>query len=177
MSLDPISIATKGYVCDGCPNPIAIGTWGYVCEVAAAVGGGDPEGAWERIRRRYDAERRRRRPEVVSRETVPVGDELADLEEQIAQLQAELEELRESPLTAIDVDELRRAFAERDTFAAMQAEEIRRDNVIYLAAVRRQMREDELAMMVEIARQRRARLSQQLAVATATVAILFPAEL
>ena len=46
MTLDPISIATAGYVCGGCPDPIAIGTLGYVCAVERAVRGGDPEGAW-----------------------------------------------------------------------------------------------------------------------------------
>ncbi len=31
MTLDPISIATKGYVCGTGPNDIAIATKGYVC--------------------------------------------------------------------------------------------------------------------------------------------------
>lgn len=41
MTLEPISIATKGYVCRFVPDPIAIATKGYVCAVRLVVGGGD----------------------------------------------------------------------------------------------------------------------------------------
>ncbi len=44
MTLDPISIATKGYVCGSGPDDIAIATKGYVCIVAvppARLDGGD----------------------------------------------------------------------------------------------------------------------------------------
>lgn len=43
MTLDPISIATAGYVCGSGPDPIAIATDGYVCFAEAATveeGGG-----------------------------------------------------------------------------------------------------------------------------------------
>lgn len=42
MTLEPISIATKGYVCNFDLDPIAIATKGYVCApVPFAGGGGD----------------------------------------------------------------------------------------------------------------------------------------
>ena len=48
MTLEPISIATKGYVCfngtDYCPDDIAIATKGYVCiadVVVERLNGGD----------------------------------------------------------------------------------------------------------------------------------------
>jgi len=41
MTLEPISIATKGYVCRFVPDPIAIATKGYVCADRFVVGGGD----------------------------------------------------------------------------------------------------------------------------------------
>lgn len=37
MSLAPLSIATKGYVCGGVLRPLAIATKGYVCIVAPRV--------------------------------------------------------------------------------------------------------------------------------------------
>ncbi len=41
MTLEPISIATKGYICNFDPDPIAIATKGYVCAPVFAGGGGD----------------------------------------------------------------------------------------------------------------------------------------
>lgn len=43
FSVDPISIATSGYVCGNGPNDIAVATHGYVCpfiEVIVTPGGG-----------------------------------------------------------------------------------------------------------------------------------------
>lgn len=43
MTLDPVSIATRGYVCGTGPDDIAIATMGYVCsstEFQVPVGGG-----------------------------------------------------------------------------------------------------------------------------------------
>jgi hypothetical protein len=40
MTLEPISIATKGYVCNFDLDPIAIATKGYVCAPVPFVGGG-----------------------------------------------------------------------------------------------------------------------------------------
>lgn len=39
--LEPISIATKGYVCTFSPEPIAIATKGYICVIRFVGGGGD----------------------------------------------------------------------------------------------------------------------------------------
>lgn len=47
MTLDPISIATRGYVCGAGPDDIAIATMGYVCsetEFRVPVGGGSSGG-------------------------------------------------------------------------------------------------------------------------------------
>jgi hypothetical protein len=35
--VDPLSIATHGYVCDELPNDISIATHGYVCDVDGVV--------------------------------------------------------------------------------------------------------------------------------------------
>lgn len=50
MTLNPISIATKGYICDGCPRPIAIATKGYVCIEALGGGGAAPLAFMARLR-------------------------------------------------------------------------------------------------------------------------------
>ena len=174
MTLEPISIATAGYVCGEGPDPIAIAHLGYVCEAEAQVIGGDPDGAWARARAYYERRRRARRAERPP-EPVRVEEELDDIDEIVAELEAELAALErtDAALLRLELEELQAAYREREIFAAMQAEEIRRDNVIYLQAVRAQMRMERLQMMLEYARQRRARLSDELAVVTATVAILF----
>ena len=178
MTLDPISIATAGYVCGEGPDPIAIGTLGYVCEGEVAVRGGDPEGAWEKARRQFERFRRQRREAHVSHETpVSPTEHLDELDRIIEEIEAELAALRESELAQLDLAELSAAFAERQRFTELTDEAIDRDTVIYLEAYRRQMREDELAFNLEVARQLRVRLQNNLAVATATVAILFPTKL
>ncbi len=44
MTLDPIAMATRGYVCGPGPDPISIATYGYVCVLVAVEEGrfGDP---------------------------------------------------------------------------------------------------------------------------------------
>lgn len=37
MNLEPIAIATRGYVCSGAPDDIAIATQGYACVVQAVT--------------------------------------------------------------------------------------------------------------------------------------------
>lgn len=70
MTLDPISIATTGYVCGSGPEPIAMATRGYVCFAELPTptegGGGGGPGA------------RRRTPHgnviLPYREPIPIGD-------------------------------------------------------------------------------------------------------
>lgn len=56
MTLNPISIATKGYVCGGCPRPLAIATKGYVCFAAVIGGGGKSDNAAFLLRIKEDDE-------------------------------------------------------------------------------------------------------------------------
>ncbi len=178
MTLDPISIATAGYVCGGCPDPIAIGTLGYVCAVERAVRGGDPEGAWGD---RYAYFRRRQRQlreseRTVSRETpAELVEEIDWLDEVITDLEEQLAAIRleDTTLLKLDLAALEEAQRERELFEQMRVEEITRDNVVYLAAWRAQRKEDELARLIEIGRQIRRQLQDEVAVATALVAILF----
>lgn len=37
MTLDPISIATAGYVCGGNPNSLSIATRGYICTAVQVI--------------------------------------------------------------------------------------------------------------------------------------------
>lgn len=59
MTLDPISIATMGYVCGDCPDPIAIATLGYVCPGVVDVGL-DGSGSSQRSRHLLSLEELRR---------------------------------------------------------------------------------------------------------------------
>lgn len=178
--LDPICISSEGQIAPTGLQDFALSTYGIVC-LAPAVGGGDPEGAWggarrqfERIRRARQLERAREQQDV-SREKRLVEEELDDLDEVITELERELALIRDQqgPILSIDIAALQEAMREKQAFQRMRDEEIRRDNLIYLNAVREQRRAEEMARVIQIARDLRKRLNEELAVAAAIAALLF----
>lgn len=72
MTLDPISIATSGYLChlndagtQRCPDVIAIATHGYICEVGGVLDGSGTSARARRIHEELQRDIRRDDEEIV----------------------------------------------------------------------------------------------------------------
>ena len=179
-AFDVFSVLTKGYACGlGTTGyqAFALMSKGYLCDVAVRRGG-DPKGAWGNARSYFERQRRQRdlaRGRVTRETSDDLQTEIDVLELALEELALELSNIRvqDTPLLQLDLVALQAARAERDAFAGMQIEEIRRDNVVFLKAFRAQARADELARLLEIGRQIKRQLQDELAVAIAIIAILF----
>lgn len=173
--LDPICLSTEGAITSQTTiQDFALSTAGTVC-FPVVVGGGDPEGAWERIRRNYE---RTRRPGQRQVEVAAVEDQARNLSLDMAEVNQAIEDmdLRRAELEAdevllrLEVNELARNARQRD----VEQEQARRENVIFLAAVRAQREHAELLEHLEEARRLRVRLANEVAAMLAVMAIFFP---
>lgn len=147
--LDPLCISTRGEVTPTGLQPFALTTSGEIC-MPRAGGGGDPEGAWERVRRRYENRRRHVPHETQFEQVEELTALAADLDAEISNAQQLLE---------LDLEDV-------DTLILEQ-----RERVIFLEAFRAQRNIDELRQMIELAQEHRRLLNNDIALHLAIAAI------
>lgn len=157
--LDPICISTEGEVTPTGLQDFALSTAGIVCRALDDGIGGDPEGAWERIRRQYE-----RRLKTLKRTvtTESITGELAELDVVLEEFDAEADELRGNQLQDLPVDELVEFVREAE----------KKETLIFLEAVRSQRRLQELELAIALARKLRDELDEELALVLALTVLL-----
>jgi hypothetical protein len=160
--LDPICISTEGQVSQTVLQDFALSTVGIVCS-PVAEGGGTPEGSWDRRKRVIEARRRQlRKPRTLK----PGDDKRFELE--VAEMDAVIVDLEsdrqyQEQLQAVELEDI--AKISRDLAA--------RERVVFIEAARAERKLEELAALIEQAKQLREELDIELALILAVFAIFF----